>query len=91
VAVVGADAACELLYAKHKRELSEKEQQLFITDKMREYENKVMNVQRAVMAGYVDRIIEPDKTREILIKDIMSIGIKKRVKNVHKKHGNIPC
>lgn len=90
VAVMGANAACELLYAKKVKMLPEENQQAYLDGKIKEYEEKVMNVKMAVRHGYVDAVIEPVSTREILIADILNLKSRKPRMKVNKKHGNIP-
>ena len=55
----------------------------------KEYEEQFMNPYLAAEHGYLDDIIEPDKTRFRLIRALEMLSTK-RDTNPPKKHGNIP-
>lgn len=92
IAVMGAKAACQILYAKELRGMSEEEQEKLVEQKAHEYQKNIMNAEKAVQAKYVTAVIRPSDTRERLIHDLVSFSAKKRYQNLFnkKKHGNIP-
>lgn len=87
IAVLGANGAIAIL---HKKELkSSKNPDFFQENLIKSYENEHLNPFTAAEFGYIDSIIEPSKTREILIKSL-KICQNKVEKLPFKKHGNTP-
>lgn len=80
IAVMGAEQAVKILYKKNKEDIKEK---------IKEYTKKFLNPYRAAELGKVDIIIEPQETRETLIR-CLEMLITKRERRPPKKHGNIP-
>ncbi len=54
-----------------------------------EYREKFATPYKAAELGYIDEIIHPRKTREVLIRSLHMLK-NKRQENPRKKHGNIP-
>jgi propionyl-CoA carboxylase beta chain len=87
IAVMGAKGAVEIIF---KREIDsaenpeEKENEL-----INEYNEKFGNPYIAASYGYIDDVIEPKKTRPILI-EAFNLLQNKVDKNPYKKHDNIP-
>ena len=87
IAVMGPESAVEIIFknellnAKNKEE---KKQQL-----VKEYRKKFANPYIAAERGYVDAVIDPDKTRKEIIKGLILLSSKVD-SNPKKKHGNIP-
>jgi propionyl-CoA carboxylase beta chain len=87
VAVMGAQGAVEIIFAKEIKNSGDPEK----TEELRiaEYKEKFANPYSAAARGYVDEIIDPAETRMKII-----IGLEllkdKVDSNPRKKHGNIP-
>lgn len=90
VAIMGSEVACEFLYAKKLEELSLEEKHQYMSTKIKEYEENVMCVDRGVHRGYIDEIIKPEDTREVLVRDILRLQNKRMKMKLKKRHGNIP-
>jgi propionyl-CoA carboxylase beta chain len=58
-------------------------------EKVKEYEEKFANPYVAASRGYVDMIIEPNKTRDALIKSL-ELAKRGRAPQYMKRHGNLP-
>jgi propionyl-CoA carboxylase beta chain len=87
IAVMGAQGAIEILYRNEIKNADDPEamrQQL-----KDEYTKRFANPYKAAERGYVDDVIQPSKTRPILIKALDMLA-SKRDQNPPKKHGNIP-
>ena len=85
--VVGAESAVdvcrksELLNSDNPEELRQK----FI----KEYEEEYMNPYKAAETGKIEDIIEPADSRKVII-NALEIFKNKKVRQINKKHGNIP-
>ena len=87
IAVMGAEGAVSVLYA---REAKEKENPAeFLAEKQQEYLDLFANPYAAAQYGYIDDVIEPRNTRGRIIKAVQQLQTK-RLSNPAKKHGNIP-
>ncbi|NLA75059.1 MAG: methylmalonyl-CoA carboxyltransferase, partial [Deltaproteobacteria bacterium] len=87
IAVMGPEGAANIIF---KREiLNSHEPEKTRIEKVKEYEEKFANPYVAASRGYVDMIIEPDKTRNALIKGLELAKIKRSTK-YSKRHGNLP-
>ena len=87
IAVMGAPGAAEIIYGKQIKESEDPAATLAALTK--EYEGQFMNPYLAAERGYIDDVIEPDKTRFRLIRALEMLSTK-RDTNPPKKHGNIP-
>jgi propionyl-CoA carboxylase beta chain len=87
IAVMGPQGAVEIIYRKELAEADdpEAEKEKFI----QEYREKFANPYIAAQMGYIDDVIEPSKTRVVLIKSLKMLS-SKRDSNPWRKHGNIP-
>jgi acetyl-CoA carboxylase carboxyltransferase component len=56
---------------------------------IKEYEEKFANPYVAASRGYVDQIIEPNKTRDALI-TALKLAENHKVEAVKRRHGNMP-
>jgi propionyl-CoA carboxylase beta chain len=87
IAVMGPDAAINIIFrneiAKAKDASTEKRKLV------KEYREKFSNPYIAAGRGYVDDVIEPSETREVLIKYLESVKTKRETRPP-RKHGNIP-
>jgi len=61
----------------------------FKEEKTREYREKFANPYVAAERGYVDEVIEPRRTRPVLI-DALETSLTKQEPRPRRKHGNIP-
>jgi propionyl-CoA carboxylase beta chain len=81
VAVMGPDGAVNIIY----RHQPEEERAELIAD----YKEKFANPYSAAERGYVDDVIEPRRTRPVLI-DALETALTKAEPRPRRKHGNIP-
>lgn len=87
IAVMGPDAAVKII---HRREIAEAENpearaQELIADYTERFANPLVAAQR----GYIDDVIEPQRTRPALVR-ALEMARTKRASLPPKKHGNIP-
>lgn len=87
IAVLGAEAAVEVLYRREIKESGGSDK--IRLQKVQEYRQFFCSPFLAAKKQYVDGIIEPKDTRRILISLLESFE-KQGVKREGKKHGNIP-
>jgi propionyl-CoA carboxylase beta chain len=87
VAVMGPEGAVNIVFRKELEEASDPEarRQELIAD----YKERFANPYTAAERGYVDDVIEPRRTRRVLI-DSLEATLTKRVSRPPRKHGNIP-
>lgn len=86
IAVVGAEAAVNLLYRK---ELSADASGARFTELVSEFRERFANPYIAAQEGYIDDVIMPDETRAKLLA-ALTVQANKRVERPRRKHGNIP-
>lgn len=87
IAVMGAEGAVGVLYAK---EMKESEDPAKVrAEKEEEYRKLFANPYQAAKYGYIDDVIEPRNTRFRIIRALQMLATKK-LSNPPKKHGNIP-
>ncbi len=87
IAVMGPQAAVEILYRQQIAESAEPEK--LKAAKVEEFREKFANPYVAAERGYIDEIIEPQMTRRKLVR-ALELTAHKRDKNPPRKHGNIP-
>ncbi|MBA2361755.1 MAG: acyl-CoA carboxylase subunit beta [Actinobacteria bacterium] len=87
VAVMGPEGAVNIVFRKELEESSDPEirRQELIADYRAQFANPYMAAER----GYVDDVIEPRRTRPVLI-DALQTSLTKREPRPRRKHGNIP-
>lgn len=83
IAVLGGKQAGEILFKKHSSTPEEYQQ------KIKEYEDKFLNPYYAASMGYIDDVIEPSKTREVIHRGLEML-LNKKVQKPWKKHDNLP-
>ncbi len=89
IAVMGAEGAVEILY-RHELEQAE-DRQAVLDARKAEYEERFMNPDIARDSGYIDEVIRPEETRDILIRSFSFLENKERMDpSTGKRHGNIP-
>jgi acetyl-CoA carboxylase carboxyltransferase component len=87
IAVMGPDGAVNIIF---RRELAEAEDPVARKQELvAQYRAEIANPWEAARHGYIDDVIEPARTRPILIA-ALTMSRNKRDKNPPKKHGNIP-
>jgi acetyl-CoA carboxylase carboxyltransferase component len=90
IAVMGAEGAVEVLYAKEiKADPDPQKQAEAIAAKKEEYNNLFLNPYTAANYGYIDDVIEPRNTRYRVIRALRSTQ-NKQLENPAKKHDNLP-
>lgn len=78
IAVMGAKGAVEIISKSDN-----------IEEEVRKYEEKFSNPLCAAERGYIDAIVEPESTRQIIIRDLELLSTKPPSRP-NRKHGNIP-
>jgi acetyl-CoA carboxylase carboxyltransferase component len=87
IAVMGPEGAANIIFRK---EISEAEDEAAMRqEKVKEYTDKFANPYVAASKGFVDDIIEPAKTREVLIHSLKLTKLKEEYRPA-KKHGLPP-
>lgn len=87
IAVMGAEGAVNILY---KREItSAKDPEAERKKKIDEYQEVFANPYKAAEYGYIDSIIDPSETRQMVARALQMLK-GKREKGPARKHGNIP-
>ena len=90
IAVMGADGAVAVLYAKEIKAETDPEKQKELSEaKKKEYNDLFCNPYNAAKYGYIDDVIEPRNTRFRIIRALAQLQNKK-VTNPAKKHDNLP-
>ena len=87
IAVMGAEGAIGILYAK---ELADPSKATEVAQKSEEYKNEIMTPKIAAKRGYVSEVIEPKETRARVASSLEFLLEKKAFDVVCKKHGNTP-
>jgi len=87
VAVMGPEGAVNIIF---RNELADADDaQARRAELIAEYRERFANPYTAAERGYVDDVIEPRRTRPVLI-DALQTAITKRERRPPRKHGNIP-
>jgi len=87
IAVMGAEGAIQILYAK---ELKDPNQAQLVAEKTQEYKDTVMTPKTAAERGYTSEVINPEETRKKVVQCFRILENKKSTVMIEKKHGNIP-
>jgi propionyl-CoA carboxylase beta chain len=87
VAVMGPEGAVNIVFRKELEEADDPEARR--SELVREYREQFANPYVAAERGYVDEVIEPRRTRPVLI-DALGTVLTKREARPRRKHGNIP-
>ena len=88
IAVMGADGAVNVLYAKDIKADPEHAKEIF-EEKKKEYTDLFSNPYQAAQKGYIDDVIEPRNTRFRVIRALEQLA-GKREEIPAKKHDNLP-
>lgn len=87
IAVMGAEGAANIIFAKEIETAENKEE--VRKQKIQEYREQFSNPYRAAERGYIDDVIDPKDTRKVIANTITFLRSKSE-DNPQKKHGNIP-
>jgi acetyl-CoA carboxylase carboxyltransferase component len=87
VAVMGPEGAVNIVFRRELEEASDPEGRR--AELIDEYRRQFANPYTAAERGYVDDVIEPRRTRPLLI-DALETALTKRERRPPRKHGNIP-
>jgi acetyl-CoA carboxylase carboxyltransferase component len=85
--VMGPEGAVNIIFRKELADAEDpaKEREVLI----QEYKERFANPWSAAERGYVDDVIEPRRTRAVLI-DALETTLTKREPRPRRKHGNVP-
>ncbi len=87
VAVMGAEAACNIIF--RRQILASEEPERTREDVVADYTERLLNPQVAAESGLVDEVIDPADSRAVLINGLAVLR-SKRPALPRRKHGNIP-
>jgi acetyl-CoA carboxylase carboxyltransferase component len=87
VAVMGPEGAVNIIFRKELEEADDPEARR--AELIDDYRARFANPYTAAERGYVDEVIEPRRTRAVLI-DALETARPKRERRPTRKHGNIP-
>ena len=87
IAVMGPDGAANIIFKKEIAEAEDPEKMRKL--KVKEYKEKFANPYVAAAKGYIDTVIEPNETRNVLLHAI-EVSKDKTVYTPNKKHGIPP-
>lgn len=87
IAVMGADGAVGILYAKELADPSKAEE---VAEKKAQYEKEIMTPTIAAKRGYISEVIQPSDTRAYIARSFDFLAEKTAMDKPLKKHGNIP-
>jgi propionyl-CoA carboxylase beta chain len=87
VAVMGPESAVNIVFRKELEQAADPEERR--AELIAEYRRQFANPYTAAERGYVDEVIEPRRTRPVLI-DALETALTKREPRPPRKHGNIP-
>ena len=87
IAVMGAEGAIEILFAK---ELKDPNKAAEVQAASEKYKNEIMTPYIAAERGYITEIIQPEETRKRIVASFDFLETKIFTNKPLKKHGNIP-
>ena len=87
IAVMGAEGAIGILYAK---ELADPSKAAEVAAMSETYKKEIMTPAIAARRGYVSEVIEPSETRQRIASSLAVLENKTATERPLKKHGNIP-
>ena len=87
IAVMGAEGAIEIVFAK---ELKDPSRAAEVAQKKQEYITEIMTPKIAAQRDYISEIIEPSETRAKIVASLNFLANKEENVMPCKKHGNIP-
>jgi propionyl-CoA carboxylase beta chain len=87
VAVMGPEGAVNIIFRKELEEAADPDARR--AELIADYKERFANPYTAAERGYVDEVIEPRRTRPVLV-DALETSLTKRERRPARKHGNIP-
>jgi len=87
IAVMGAEGAAEIVFAKEIKNAADPK--TLLSEKIAEYRDKFANPYVAASLGYLDEVIEPNQTRAKIERALKMLSTKRETRPP-RKHGNIP-
>jgi propionyl-CoA carboxylase beta chain len=87
VAVMGPEGAVNIVFRKELEDAADPKERR--AELIADYKERFANPFTAAERGYVDDVIEPRRTRPVLI-DALETSLTKREPRPRRKHGNIP-
>jgi propionyl-CoA carboxylase beta chain len=87
VAVMGPESAVNIIFRKELEDADDPDARR--AELIADYRERFANPYSAAERGYVDEVIEPRRTRPVLI-DALETGLTKQEPRPRRKHGNIP-
>jgi propionyl-CoA carboxylase beta chain len=87
IAVMGPEGAVNIIFRKELADAADPEAKR--AELIADYKERFANPYAAAERGYVDDVIEPRRTRPVLI-DALETALTKREPRPKRKHGNIP-
>ena len=87
IAVMGAEGALGILYAKEMKDPAKAQ---FVAEKSQEYKDTIMTPTIAAQRGYISEVISPEETRSRVASSFDFLAEKLSMDKPLKKHGNIP-
>jgi len=87
VAVMGPEGAVNIIFRRELADADDPEERR--AELIADYRERFANPYAAAERGYVDEVIEPRRTRPVLI-DALETALTKREPRPKRKHGNIP-
>ncbi|MGH2921119.1 MAG: carboxyl transferase domain-containing protein, partial [Gaiellaceae bacterium] len=87
VAVMGPEGAVNIVFRKELEDAADPDARR--EELVADYREQFANPYVAAERGYVDEVIEPSRTRPVLI-DALETSLTKREQRPRRKHGNIP-
>ncbi|MFP3941042.1 MAG: acyl-CoA carboxylase subunit beta [Thermoanaerobaculia bacterium] len=88
IAVMGPEGAVNILYRRELQEAGDDADRVR-AEKVREYRERFSNPYVAAELGFIDAVIEPRKTRPMIVRALRQLA-GKRQRLPPKKHGNLP-
>ena len=89
IAVMGPEGAVDIVYKRELNAAPPSERAKLRQEKIAEFRNRFANPFVASERGYLDGVIEPADTRNLVITSLRALENKRDI-NPRKKHGNIP-
>lgn len=87
IAVMGAEGAIGILYAKEMKDPNNAD---LVKQKSQEYKETFMTPTIAAQRDYISEVINPSQTRDRIVKSLETLEGKVSTEHFNKKHGNIP-
>ena len=84
---MGPDGAVNIIFRHELADADDPEERR--AELIADYRERFANPYSAAERGYVDDVIEPRRTRPVLI-DALTTSVTKRERRPPRKHGNIP-